>query len=129
MFIKSLKKVLVVDDDPDILDSLKLVFEDEGYNVITAKNPQELVMHSSGAKELPDIILLDIFLSGSDGRQLARQLKHLPETKKIPIIMISAHPYALQTVKEYGADDFIPKPFNIDLLLKKVEKNIQKTTC
>lgn len=129
MFIKALKKVLIVDDDPDIVDSLSLVLQEEGYKVATATTPSELVKYSTGdeEKDLPDIILLDIFLAGTDGRQLARQLKHLPKTRSIPIIMISAHPYALHTVKDYGADDMLPKPFNIDLLLSKVEKNIKKT--
>jgi len=129
MFVKALKKILVVDDDPDIVESLKLVLEEEGYSVTTASKPDEIPNFSNGLKknsDLPDIILLDIFLSGNDGRQFAKELKEKEYTKKIPIIMISAHPYALDTAKDYGADDVISKPFNIDSLLSKVEKNISK---
>src|SRR5688572_3141506 len=116
MFVKALKKILVVDDDPDIVESLKLVLEEEGYQVTTASKPDEIPSFSNGLKkeDLPDIILLDIFLSGNDGRQFAKELKEKDYTKKIPIIMISAHPYALDTAKDFGADDVISKPFNIE---------------
>lgn len=127
MYIKSMKKILVVDDDPDILESLKILLEDEGYKVSVAEDPQSLVNKTSSQDELPDVILLDIFISGHDGRQLARQLKKMPQTKNIPIIMISAHPYALHTAKDYGADDMLPKPFDIEKLLTKVQTNIQKS--
>jgi DNA-binding response OmpR family regulator len=64
--------------------------------------------------------LLDVLLSGKDGRTIARQLKSQEDTKHIPIIMFSAHPSAEQTAREAGADDFIAKPFEIDDLLEKI---------
>lgn len=127
MQANSIKKILIVDDDPDIVESLELVLEDEGYDVST-KTQLNVEEYSNGVKksQLPDLILLDIFLAGKDGRVYAKQLKQLPNTKNIPIIMISAHPFALHTAKDHGADDVLAKPFNIDNLLEKVKKNIQK---
>jgi len=71
---------------------------------------------------LPDLILLDVLLSGKDGREIVKQLKSQEETKSIPIIMFSAHPSAEKTAREAGADDFVAKPFHIDFLLAVVAK-------
>ena len=112
------KRLLVVDDDPDILQFLQLIFEDEGYEVQTCTKGQYLEqLHNGG---LPNLILLDVFLSGRDGREIVKYLKNQEETKHIPVIMTSAHPRAEPTARAAGADDFLAKPFNIDELLAKV---------
>jgi DNA-binding response OmpR family regulator len=114
------KKLLVVEDDPDILQFLQLVLEDEGYDVRVCTKGQDLEQLHKG--ELPDLILLDIFLSGRDGREIVRELKSQAETRHIPVIMSSAHPKAGPTARAAGADDFLAKPFNIDELLAMVAK-------
>jgi CheY-like chemotaxis protein len=114
------KKLLVVDDDKDILHFIQLIFEDEGYQVQTSTKGQYLEqLHNGG---LPNLILLDVFLSGKDGRDIVKHLKSQPETKHIPVIMSSAHPRAEPTARAAGADDFIAKPFDIDDLLAMVAK-------
>jgi DNA-binding response OmpR family regulator len=114
----SAKKILVVDDEPDILEFVKAILEDEGYTVATASKGEYVeTLHNGG---LPDLILLDVLLSGKDGRSIARQLKNQEDTKHIPIIMFSAHPNAERTAREAGADDFISKPFEIEDLLGKI---------
>ena len=114
------KKILVVDDDPDILDALQFTLEDAGYDVTTTEKGEyaENLHDSNGG--LPDIIILDVLLSGKDGRIICQNLKSREDTKHIPILMISAHPAAKQSVKAVGADDFLAKPFDIDELLAKV---------
>ena len=73
------KKLLIVDDDPDILQFLQLIFEDEGYEVQTSTKGQYLEqLHNGG---LPHLILLDVFLSGKDGRDIVKHLKSQDETK------------------------------------------------
>lgn len=116
------KKILVVDDDPDILDSLRLTLEDAGYDVTTTEKGEyaENLRDTNGG--LPDVIILDILLSGKDGRIICQKLKSQEETRHVPILMISAHPNAKQSVKAVGADDFLAKPFDMDELLEKVEK-------
>jgi DNA-binding response OmpR family regulator len=112
------KKILVVDDDPDIVEFIQTLLEDEGYAVITASRSE--YFDDLCAISVPDLILLDMLLSGQDGRDIARKLKSQAKTKRIPLIMFSAHPHAEKMVMEAGADDFIKKPFDIDLFLEKV---------
>lgn len=115
------KKILAVDDDPDILAFLAAMLEDEGFIVETSeKGEYAEKLHNGG--NLPDLILLDMLLSGKDGREIARLLKSRDETKHIPIIMLSAHPGADVASIAAGADDFIAKPFDIEDLLAKVLK-------
>ncbi len=66
------------------------------------------------------MILLDVLLSGKDGREIVKYLKSQDETRYIPVIMFSAHPSAEETARKAGADDFIAKPFDIDELLVKI---------
>jgi DNA-binding response OmpR family regulator len=114
------KKLLVVDDELDILEFLQVILEEEGYEVLTSTKGEYLEqLHNGG---LPDLILLDVLLSGKDGRAIVKYLKSQDETRHIPIIMFSAHPSAEQTARAAGAEDFIAKPFNIDDLLAKVGK-------
>lgn len=114
-----MKKVFVVDDERSILEALEYMLIDEGYSVKTASRGTELLKLNN---DLPDVIVLDVLLSGEDGREIARKLKNQERTKNIPIVMISAHPNAQFTIKDCGADDFLPKPFDIQELLNKVEK-------
>jgi DNA-binding response OmpR family regulator len=117
------KKVLVVDDDRGILDAVSLILEDSGYIVETLSNGEETFkkIFSFG----PHVILLDILMSGTDGRDICKQLKADQKTHHIPVIMVAAHRYVGQEAKAAGADDFLPKPFDIADLLGKVEKHLQ----
>jgi len=113
-------KVLVVDDDPDILDALQLTLEDAGYEVTTSEKGEYAENLRDTERGLPDIIILDVLLSGKDGRIICQKLKSREDTKHIPILMISAHPNARQSIEAVGADDFLAKPFDVDDLLAKV---------
>ncbi len=114
------KKILVADDDPAILEVIALILEFEGYEVNTTADGDNLRQIK---KELPDVILLDIWMSGVDGRDVCADLKKNPATKDIPIIMISANKDASQIAQQCGADDFIAKPFEMDELLSKVQRH------
>ncbi len=112
------KDILVVDDEPDILEFLQVILEEESYEVVTSEKAEYLErLHDGG---LPQLILLDVLLSGKDGREIVKFLKGKPETKAIPIIMFSAHPSAEETARAAGANDFLAKPFDIDVLLAKI---------
>lgn len=111
-------KILIVDDDDGILDALSLILEEEGYEVDTLVKGLEVL--TKVKKTQPDLILLDMLLSGNDGRHICKSLKADTKTKKIPILMISAHPNAKISAFESGADDFLPKPFEREELLKKI---------
>ena len=118
--------IAIVDDDPDILDAMRLLLEMEGYAVVTVQKADSLKsLIEKGT--LPNLILLDVLLSGKDGRDVCQELKHQEETKHIPIIIVSAHPSAAKNAIRYGAEDFIAKPFNIDELLQKVKKYMERS--
>ncbi len=114
------KKILVVDDEESILDAVKLILVDEGYTVKTIFKGDEVYKQVETFE--PDVILLDVLMSGKDGRIICKNLKTNPNTKDIPIIMISAHPSAGETMNDYKADDFLPKPFKVDELLDILDK-------
>lgn len=114
------KTILVVDDDPDILDAITLTLEYAGYNVTTSEKADYAEKLLDKRNSLPKLIILDVLLSGMDGRTICKKLKASKKTKKIPIIMISAHPDADKSTRMVGADDFLAKPFEVDELLSKV---------
>ena len=118
----SQKKILIVDDEPDILEFLQIIFEEAGFLVVTTEKGDYLEKLNSGS--LPDLILLDMLLSGKDGREIVKRLKREKRTKHIPVIMFSAHPSAAKTALEAGADDFVEKPFDIEVLLEKIQRLI-----
>ena len=110
------KRVLVV-DDPDILDAIRFTLEDEGYAVTTTEKGEYAENLHDGNGGLPDLIILDVLLSGRDGRTICRHLKGRDDTRHIPIIMISAHPDARASAQGVGADAFLAKPWDIDEML------------
>ncbi len=112
------KYILVIDDDESILEVVQIVLESEGYNVQTSLNG-DCLQHLDSNQ--PDLILLDVLLSGEDGRELCRQLKCNPVTSRIPIIMLSAHSQAHKTTGMNGANAFLEKPFDVDVLLSTVQ--------
>src|ERR1700730_135529 len=116
------KKILVVDDEPDILEFIQIIFEDAGFLVVTTDKGEYLDKLNNGA--LPDLVLLDMLLSGKDGREIVKHLKRQERTKHIPVIMFSAHPGAEKTALAAGATDFVEKPFDIDVLLKKISRYV-----
>src|SRR5271157_4587158 len=117
---KKPKKILIVDDERDILECLTMILEEEGYSVVSTVNGEYL--EKLPMDDLPDLILLDMLLSGKDGRELVKYLKTQKETRRIPVIMISAHPTATASALEAGADLFLAKPFDFSHLLDSVEK-------
>ena len=112
------KKVLVADDDPSILEVIELMLTEEGYEVVTAVDGEAIYKME---KDYPDLMLLDIWMSGMDGRDICRHVKSQELTKDIPVIMVSANKDTETISKEAGADDFLAKPFEMDDLLAKVK--------
>ncbi|MEO8766311.1 MAG: response regulator [Ginsengibacter sp.] len=118
-----MSKILVVDDDTDILSVMEILLTMKGFEVeVTAKGENTFPKIEAFK---PDIILLDVLISGQDGRSICRKLKANNDTRDIPVIMFSAHPGAAATIAEYGADDFIGKPFDVGNLIKKVNHQLK----
>ncbi|MBC8035306.1 MAG: response regulator [Chitinophagaceae bacterium] len=114
-----MKKILIIDDDQDILDAMGAVLELSGYNVVVLQDATKIAQQVR--TERPDVILLDIMLNDLDGRSLCYILKANEQYRFIPIIMFSGSQLEPEEVLRCGADDFITKPFELDVLMQKIE--------
>jgi two-component system alkaline phosphatase synthesis response regulator PhoP len=120
------EKVLAVDDEEDILELLKFNLSREGYQVLCAESgEQALRLVRSGN---PDLIVLDLMLPGIDGLEVTRRLKNDPDTKNIPIVMLTAKGEEADIVTglELGADDYITKPFSPRILVARVRAVLRR---
>lgn len=117
---ESQKKILAVDDEEDILELLTFSLAKEGYRVSGAATGEDAL--EAVTAQLPDLILLDLMLPGIDGLEVARRLKNDPNSKDIPIIMLTARGEESDIVTglELGADDYITKPFSPRVLAARV---------
>ena len=110
--------VLIVDDDPDISTMLKILLSRNGFSVAIATRVEQMaeILRSNTV----NLFVLDMLLGGSNGLDICKKLKEDDQTSHIPLIMISGHADAKVAALESGADDFLPKPFNIADFLAKV---------
>jgi len=128
------EKILVVDDDPDILDVLTMILESQGYHVVTAQNGVEGLAQIEA--EEPDLMVLDLLMPKMDGFAVYKKLQD-PKWAKyrdMPILVLtsvreeaSRRRYELETGRKLEVDDYIEKPFSPDILLERVDKLIKKT--
>jgi len=120
------KKILVIDDEKDLVKLLEYNFKKEGYEVLSAFTGEDGLKTASQA--LPDAIVLDWMLPKIDGLEVCRMLKLNPKTKAIPVLMLTARGSETDQVVglEIGADDYVLKPFNIQVLSARVKKLLQR---
>ncbi len=115
-------RILLIDDDPDIRTVMSALLKNRNYEVETASSKEDAFKMLKAYT--PSLILMDVLLSGADGREICREIKANDQLKQIPVIMFSGHPSAADKIDSYGADDFISKPFNVDALLEKIHKHV-----
>ena len=115
------KKILIVDDEPDLLKVLEVRLKNTGYEVFTGVNGQEAL--DTARKMKPDLIILDLYLPVKDGDEVAQILKNDKELKSIPIVLISATTRTLsERAKACGANTFLSKPFEPEEFVFLVKK-------
>ena len=117
-----MKKILLVDDEQDIVETLKFVLEAEGYTCFCAYNGEDGLKL---AKEIiPDLIILDVMMPRINGFKISRLLKFDSKYKNIPILMVTARSQEEDKLigEETGADEYITKPFDLDDVVKTVQK-------
>lgn len=114
------RNVLVVDDEPNIVLSIKFLINQQGYEVRTASNGEEALQELS--RQIPDLILLDIMMPKPDGYEVCQKIRATPAWKDIPVIMLTAKGRDVEKQKglAMGADDYITKPFATHELVAKV---------
>ena len=120
------EKILVVDDEEDILELVRYNLTKEGFNVLCASTGEEGL--NAAKSKLPDLIILDLMLPGIDGLDVARSLKSEKNTKDIPVIMLTAKGEEADIVTglELGADDYISKPFSPRILIARVKAVLRR---
>ena len=119
--------ILVVDDDLDILELLKMYLEPEGYSIRTANDGEGAVQ--SACMDPPDLILLDVMMPHKDGFQVIEELKNIEHTKNVPVILLTARGQTEDKVQglDIGADDYITKPFDLREVTARVEAVLGRT--
>ncbi len=120
------KKILVVDDEVDLVETVRFPLEREGYAVLVSYNGEDALQQAR--KEKPDLILLDIMLPKLDGFKVCRLLKFDERYKYIPILMMTAKTQEKDKSlgMETGADEYVTKPFDVDQLMAKVKSYLGK---
>ncbi len=126
-------KILVIDDDPDILDALSMILESKGYEMVTAQDGIEGL--ASLKAEKPDLIILDLLMPKMDGFAVCKELQdpRWSKYRNVPILILtsvreeaSRRRYELETGLELNVDDYVEKPISPDVLLDRVKKLIKK---
>ena len=119
------KKILAVDDEPNILMSIEFILEMEGYEVHTARDGEEALEIAGRVR--PDLILLDINMPRKDGYEMCRVLREREDMAGTKVIMLTAKGQTLEKKKglEVGADDYVTKPFSAEDLLEKIRAMIE----
>jgi two-component system, OmpR family, response regulator VicR len=120
-------KIMVVDDEPDLLEVVKLILESDGYQVVTAGGGQEAL--DKIGKEMPDLVLLDIIMPKMDGWEVFSRIKGDPKTHDIPVIMLTAKDQRIDKLiglHVVRVDDYITKPFGRAELLERIKRVLQE---
>lgn len=125
------KKILIVDDDPDSVETVTMILESSNYDVVAAYGGIEGLQKAKS--ESPDLIILDVMMSDKDGYTVCKELKADPELSKIPVLLLTAvvshiptTRYTRQMGLETEADDYIDKPIDPGVLVKRIEALLEK---
>ena len=122
-----MEKVLIVDDNSDILWVVQTVLKRYGFEVLALPKGEDVVLRTKSFS--PNLILLDVFLSGIDGIAVCNKIKDNPKTRDIPVIMFSAHTNFSDVKKFCKANDFISKPFDVNELVNKIRFQIKEAAA
>jgi len=118
-------KILIIDDDTDILQVVGMILSRNGFEAVTFSSPPPNFVEEVIAIR-PAVILLDVQLGGYDGRELGKQLKEVKKLAHIPVILFSANNRFKYDITAYLCDDFIEKPFALDFFIDKIRYYAQK---
>ena len=117
-----MSKILIVDDSIHLLEALQYILGDRGYEVKCISTADDLLPAIKAFS--PDLIILDIYLKGADGREICKRLRSQLETKYLCIVLFSSSERDLKHYREYGADGYIEKPFDLTELIGKIETTL-----
>lgn len=120
--------VYIVEDDKNIREIESFALKNSGYSVVDFECAKDF--YKKIGDKVPDLIVLDIMLPDEDGLEVVKKLRSMPETKKVPIILVTAKTTEIDKVKglDIGADDYLTKPFGIMELISRVKALLRRTT-
>jgi DNA-binding response OmpR family regulator len=123
------QNILIIEDEPDIAESLRYNFEREGFKVLIAESGEKGLRFALDENISPSLVVLDLMLPGMSGMELCRRLRREPVTRKTPIIMLTAKVTEADKIAglEIGADDYIVKPFSVKEVLARVRAVLRRT--
>ena len=126
MGVSGQKKILIVEDEQDILQLVKHYLEKEGFRPVTAMNGLDALKRVKEDK--PDLVVLDLMLPHMDGLEVCKRLRAVPDTSMLPIIMLTAKAEESDTIVglELGADDYVTKPFSPKALVARVKALLRR---
>lgn len=121
--------ILIIEDDPDIGESLRYNFEREGFNARIAESGEDGLIFALDEKKFPSLIVLDLMLPKMSGLELCRRLRREPQTRQTPIIMLTAKASENDKIAglELGADDYITKPFSVKEVVARVRAILRRS--
>ncbi|MDQ3799713.1 MAG: response regulator transcription factor [Acidobacteriota bacterium] len=121
--------ILIIEDEPDIAESLSYNFQRDGFKAQVAESGEKGLRLALGEAGAPSLIILDLMLPGMSGMELCRRLRREPQTRKTPIIMLTAKASEGDKIAglELGADDYIVKPFSVKEVLARVRAVLRRT--
>lgn len=117
-----MKRILIVDDEPDILEALEAILEMEGFVVDTATTGQHALERISAVA--PDVVLTDVMMPVMNGIELLQRLKAHPEYQAIPVIVTSAGSIGAEALR--GSEAFLKKPVDLDVLMRTIERALRR---
>jgi len=117
------KTILIADDDKAVVESLTAILETSGYEVLQVNDGTSVLQ---AVKALPNLVILDIQMPGHNGPTVCKQLKRQASTKNIPILILSASMNVKEQAEAAGADDYLEKPFELNVLEEKVAALIKR---
>ena len=123
-----MRPVLIIEDDPDIAESLRYNLEREGHSALVAETGEKGLKAALDVKNPPVLVILDLMLPGMSGTELCRRLRREPATRRVPIIMLTARTSESDRVAGFdlGADDYITKPFSVRELMARVRAVLRR---
>ena len=120
-----MKKILIIDNDRDVLDVMQEALGYEGFDVTIVESTDNINLLVKSVN--PHLVIIDYLLGDRNGGELCHEIKSDQATDKLPVILFSAYPRVLNSLGTYGCDAFIPKPFDLDTLLNQVHSLIERS--